>query len=455
MEPEEPELKKRLTPSVKIQSWLESTKLLKNDHRKSVLGKHPIQLAIKPKLDEAVAALVPKTAKSQHKLLNRLQNTLDAMGPTIWLLDQVDKGKVIDPKAGKGAIKGSISLLSNASAHFNLERRKALMKHLNRDLQPLAEGEFPDRGVYLFGEDSSKQTKSRSDNIKALKGVQPKRQGLFSGSGGPNRPSLRVAAQFGAISWQPAGQCSRDWTLPQCPKTTTQQKNRQPSKEPSKIMPSPPWLDAVTPPANSSMLIRAISQDLGFITPAPMGIPAGRTALNLGKNHIRSLDVGGREWVSVGAHKFPFPQFYANCCHPAGYGIEDLRRDQGHSSKDAQLPTFTHKGFSPLVPQKGWRFQAGDQPAPTEPVHKIPTLQNGRYACSTGSAPIRRLNVQNRSQGRIFQHPGTSKRQEVPTVCLEKAALLPAFWPFVTPLGIHQDTPTQSWGSSELRASGE
>ena len=41
-----------------------------------------------------------------EKLLSRLQRyTLDAMGPMIWLLDQLDQGKVIDPKAGKGASK--------------------------------------------------------------------------------------------------------------------------------------------------------------------------------------------------------------------------------------------------------------------------------------------------------------------------------------------------------------
>ena len=282
---EEPEPKRRLTPSVKVQSLLESTKLLKNDRRKSVLGKHPIAAsnqAHPPKLDEAVAALVPKTAKSHDNFLSRLQRyTLDAMGPMIWLLDQLDQGKVIDLKAGKGAIKASISLLSNASAHFNLERRKALIKHLNRDLQPLAEGEFPDRGVYLFGEDFGKQAKSMSDNIKALQGVQPKRQGLFSGSGGPNK-RYPPKPQGRRPSWgnQLAGQCSRDWTLPQAPRDNLPG-GQTTLQEPSQIMPSPPWSDAVTPPTDLTMPTRAISQDLGFITPAPMGILAGRTALHL------------------------------------------------------------------------------------------------------------------------------------------------------------------------------
>ena len=57
----EPDPKKRLIPSDKTQSYLESTKLLKNERRKSVLGKHPIPAsdqAHPPKLDKAVAALV-------------------------------------------------------------------------------------------------------------------------------------------------------------------------------------------------------------------------------------------------------------------------------------------------------------------------------------------------------------------------------------------------------------
>ena len=65
-----------------------------------------------------------------------------------------------------------VNLLGNASAHFNVERRKALMEHLNKDLKPLAEGEFPDKGANLFGEDFGKRAKSMADNIRALKGVQ-------------------------------------------------------------------------------------------------------------------------------------------------------------------------------------------------------------------------------------------------------------------------------------------
>ena len=49
------------------------------------------------------------------------------------------------------------------------------MKHLNKDLKPLAEAQFPDRGAFLLGEDFGKRAKITADNISALKGVQAKK----------------------------------------------------------------------------------------------------------------------------------------------------------------------------------------------------------------------------------------------------------------------------------------
>ncbi len=45
----------------------------------------------------------------------------------------------------EGVVKCSLSLLGNASADSNVERRKLILKHLIRDLKPLAKAEFPDR----------------------------------------------------------------------------------------------------------------------------------------------------------------------------------------------------------------------------------------------------------------------------------------------------------------------
>ena len=59
-----------------------------------------------------------------------------------------------------------------AAAHFLTEWRKALVKHLNKDLKPLAEAQFTDRGP--FGEDFGKRARSTAD-ISALKRVQYKK----------------------------------------------------------------------------------------------------------------------------------------------------------------------------------------------------------------------------------------------------------------------------------------
>ena len=67
----------------------------------------PFQLAIK---------LTLLSWTKMDKFLSRLQRyTQDAMGPMIWLLDQVEQEKVIDPKAGKGAIKATCTCVVSPS----------------------------------------------------------------------------------------------------------------------------------------------------------------------------------------------------------------------------------------------------------------------------------------------------------------------------------------------------
>ena len=68
-----------------------------------------------------------------------------------------------------GVIQASIYLLDNAASHFNVDRRRSLLKYLNKDLKPLAEIEFPERGRYLFGDDFGKRAKNMADNVLALK----------------------------------------------------------------------------------------------------------------------------------------------------------------------------------------------------------------------------------------------------------------------------------------------
>ena len=167
-----------------------SAKPMKNERRRKVIDKLPIpacDMAHPPKLNDSVACLVPKSAKSFDKYLSKLQRfTMDGMGPIVWLWNQMQQGGVEEDCARK-ALQASLLLLGNASSHFNVERRKAIMKHLNADIRHLAEAEFPDSGPYLFGEEFGKRAKATAEDIRALKGAQVKGGTRFSGSGGSNQ----------------------------------------------------------------------------------------------------------------------------------------------------------------------------------------------------------------------------------------------------------------------------
>lgn len=66
--------------------------------------------------------------------------SLDALGP---LYEQVVAGDTVDPSKAKEVMEASIALLGNSAVYLPAERRKSLMKHLNKDLQPLCKGKFP------------------------------------------------------------------------------------------------------------------------------------------------------------------------------------------------------------------------------------------------------------------------------------------------------------------------
>ena len=192
-EERQPPAKRSFTPTEETRKFLRSVALkpLKNEKRKDTMNKYPIPACDPihpPKLDESVSCLVPKTAKTYDSFLSKLQRfALDAAGPLVWMLNERSQGREVDVDL---VCKSTLALLGNASAHFNVERRRSLLKHLNKDLRPLAEAEFPERGAYLFGDDFGKRAKKMSDNVSALKGLTKKNTDYnhrFSGSGDPNR----------------------------------------------------------------------------------------------------------------------------------------------------------------------------------------------------------------------------------------------------------------------------
>jgi len=123
--------------------------------------------------------LIPKSARSFDKYLSKFQRfTTDAKGPIAWLWDKMQQGSV-DMNTARSAIHSRLLLMGNASAHFNVERMKAIMKYLNTDTKFLEEAEFPDGSPCLFGEDFGKRAKANADDVRVLKGIQSKKENRF------------------------------------------------------------------------------------------------------------------------------------------------------------------------------------------------------------------------------------------------------------------------------------
>ena len=191
----------KFMPSVRIVKILKAIteRPIKNEKRKSITNKYPLpscDYAHTPNLDDDISCIVPKSAKTYDRYLSKLQQfSLDALGPMVWLHEQMLSEGEVDPTKAKEAVEASIALLGSATAHFSMERRKSVMKHMNKDLRPLCEGKFPKRGPHLFGEDFGFKAKKMADNIRALKGVSTGKD-CFSRFGGSNKGKQPQSRRF-------------------------------------------------------------------------------------------------------------------------------------------------------------------------------------------------------------------------------------------------------------------
>ena len=165
------------------------SKPLKNTKHRQLPNVFPRQRNVtRPILHESISLIIPDSSQKEDRLLRRLQQfTMDSLGALLYLQEQLAEWSMADPKKIRAAVKTSITLLGNVAVHFNLKCRRSAMKHLNKDLQPLAKGTFPNRSPSLFGEDFGTRSKSMSDSIKALKITLGKRNAPFSNGGNPMR----------------------------------------------------------------------------------------------------------------------------------------------------------------------------------------------------------------------------------------------------------------------------
>ena len=105
------------------------------------------------KLDPVAKQLLPKEAKDADTSLARLQAfMLDALAPMVDILEEAQKGPLTTEKAAEAA-RSAILLLGNASTQVAKERRKKVIKCMNKKVHSLADDEeiFIDAPPLLLG----------------------------------------------------------------------------------------------------------------------------------------------------------------------------------------------------------------------------------------------------------------------------------------------------------------
>ena len=120
-----------------------------------------------PKLDRVVKGSVSKETKDADTTLAKMQTlVLDAVTPLVHILESAKNGKLNNDTSEK-ASKLALRLLANASAHITKEKRKNVLKDLNRDLLTLVEDEerFANVAPMLFGDGFEKTMK---EHVEAM-----------------------------------------------------------------------------------------------------------------------------------------------------------------------------------------------------------------------------------------------------------------------------------------------
>ena len=79
--------------------------------------------------------------------------------------------KTLTAESATKAAKTALSLIGNASCKMAKDRRKKVLKELNKDLQPLAqvEGTFAEAAPLLFSNGFEKQMKDHVEALKCLR----------------------------------------------------------------------------------------------------------------------------------------------------------------------------------------------------------------------------------------------------------------------------------------------
>ena len=126
-----------------------------------------------PNLDKMIKGRLPAVTKSQDKRLARQQALLlDAVGPTIHILEEAAEGELTQ-KSALEAAQTALKLLGNVSANISREHRKNAIQSMNAKLVDMAWRRMtPSTKMLLapslFGEGFYKKAKDRDEELRCL-----------------------------------------------------------------------------------------------------------------------------------------------------------------------------------------------------------------------------------------------------------------------------------------------
>ena len=142
-----------------------------------------------PEPSLVVAATLSKEAvKSDKVAFHTQQLWMEATGPLTACLEKAHEGELTVQDAVP-MIQAALLLIEDAAQNHAALRRKAVLQHLNPQLQSLMkESDFKGAQPYLFGENFAEQAKSKLEAAAALKkSVYPSSKGKSVFRGGHPR----------------------------------------------------------------------------------------------------------------------------------------------------------------------------------------------------------------------------------------------------------------------------
>jgi hypothetical protein len=148
-----------------------------------------------PRLDSVVKQNLGKDVKDADVSVAKIQAlTLDTVAPLVHILEEAQRGTLTSQMDTETA-GAALTLLGNAVSHLTSERRKQVLKDLNKDLLPLADDAEAYKGAapLLFGENFETKMKGHLESLKCLrKSMAPRLPGsgeLFFWKGRSHFPS--------------------------------------------------------------------------------------------------------------------------------------------------------------------------------------------------------------------------------------------------------------------------